>query len=304
MVKVCQDIKYNNGKHDHEGYYLDGYVQKIGDGIVNRVSKRKQDILCIFTGQEGSGKTNASVALAFYVGRKTKRKFTYENVFFDIEKMMKFAGSTKEQIILWDEAALGGLASDWTNAAQRKLKAMLMVCRKKRHVFLFNVPRFYRLNSDIIERAFCMFHIYENDNEEPGNFMFFGRDGLEILYNNWKTKRYAQYWKFKKFHGYFDWVLPWLIDEDKYEAMKDAAILSLAISGEEKPKKESKKDIAITLVIEYLVRAGMKKKEIAKIMDIDVKSLRNWGRWVESGQKEYKQVSKDGDVDDKGEVEQ
>jgi hypothetical protein len=259
-------------------YYLDGYAQQIGDSMADRVNKRKQDLLCIFTGQEGSGKTNASVAMAYYVAHKTGRKFSHENVFFNIDEMTKFAGSTEEQIILWDEAALGGLASDWTNHSQRKLKAMLMVCRKKRHVFFFNVPRFYRLNADIIERAFCMFYIYENDKEEPGCFMFFGRMGLEALYNNWKTKRYCKYWTFKKLHGYFTWVLPDLINEEEYEAMKDAAILALANTDKEKDEKVSKRDGTLGALIRMLQEMGVKNKNIAAKCPVEVDAIRKWGK--------------------------
>jgi len=222
MVKVTE-----------KDYYLDGYMEEINIAIANRVKKRKQDIVIIYDGKEGSGKTNASIAQAYHLGVLTGRKFDNDNIFFDLNDMIKFAGHTEEQIILWDEAALGGLAADWTNFAQRKLKSMLMVCRKKRHIFIFNVPRFFRLSPGIIERAYCLFHIYENDKEEPGNFMFIGADYLEGLYLFWKSKKFANYWKFKKFHGCFTWVLPKLIDEEKYEAEKDAAILKLADSEQE-----------------------------------------------------------------------
>ena len=245
-------------------YYLDGFCKQICDKIVDRVTKRKQDIVCIFDGREGSGKTNASVACAYYIAQQTKREFTHKNMFFDLDEMIKFAGSTKQQIILWDEAALGGLASDWSNAAQRKLKAMLMVCRKLRHIFLFNVPRFYRLNSDIIERAMCLFHIYENDKEQPGNFMFIGADSLVALYNYWRTSRRVKYWSFKKVHGCFTWVIPKLINEEAYEAAKDAAILKLATDTKEKPKNSIHKDNLIFL-IKNLQAKGWSLEEIGKM---------------------------------------
>lgn len=262
-------------------YYLDGFAKQICDKIVERVSKRKQDILVILGGQEGSGKTNASVALCYYIGDQTERKFDVDNVFFDLDEMIKFAGSTSEQIILWDEAALGGLAADWTNHAQRKLKAMLMVCRKKRHVFMFNVPRFYRLSGDIIERAYCMFQIYENDKEQPGNFMFFGRDSLEALYTNWKSKKYAQYAVFKKLFGCFTWVLPKLIDEDKYEANKDAAILKLANSETTNPEKKDKLLEERKKIISSCMRKGFLNKEIAAMYDIDPTTLSKWKNELE-----------------------
>ena len=254
-------------------YYLDGFCKQICDKISDRVKKRKQDIVCIFDGREGSGKTNASVACAYYIGEQTGRKFTHENMFFDLDAMIKFAGSTKEQIILWDEAALGGLASDWSNAAQRKLKAMLMVCRKLRHVFLFNVPRFYRLNSDIIERSMCLFHIYENDKEQPGNFMFIGADSLVALYNYWRTSRRVNYWSFKKVHGCFTWVLPKLINEEAYETAKDEAILKLANSTKEE-KRMGCHQKNLIFGIKSLQAKGWSNKEIGLLFN----KTNDWAR--------------------------
>ena len=268
-------------------YYLDGFVKQVGDAVAARVQKRKQDILMLFGGQEGSGKSNAAVILAYYISTLTGRPFSHEQVFFQLDDMIEFAGSTEEQIIIWDEAALGGLASDWTNYSQRKLKAMLMICRKKRHVFIFCIPRFYRLNSDIIERAYCLFQIYENAKEEAGNFMFFGRDGLEWLFQDWKVKRRANYWKFKKLHGHFVWLLPKLINEAAYEAKKDAAILALA----QKDKKNETKDKLSEQrekIYENLLSFGLKKVEIADMMGVDARTLRNWREEWEKGRNNVK----------------
>ena len=256
-------------------YYLDGFTKQIGDSIAERVSKRKQDILVIFDGAEGSGKTNASICLAYYISTVTNRPFDVNNIFFDLDEMIKFAGNTKEQIILWDESALGGLASDWTNSAQRKLKAMMMVCRKLRHVFIFNIPRFYRLNPDLIERCLCLFHIYENDKEQPGNFMFISRDFLQTLYQSWRSTKYANSWKYKKLHGCFAFCMEKIIDNDAYEDMKDKAILKLANSNPDKVKMQEKSKEVIGGVYEYLKEQGHSEDKIASIMNISRRTLYN-----------------------------
>jgi len=266
-------------------YYLDGFAEQICTAIAERVQNRKQDILMLINGREGSGKTNASIALCYYIAHKTSRKFTNANIFFDIDEMMKFAGNTKEQIILWDESSLGGLAHSWTNSSQKKLKSMLMVCRKLRHVFVFNIPRFYRLSSDLIERAYCMFHIYENNEEKPGNFMFFGQQKLEYLYNEWKKRGGAAYWKYKKLHGHFTWVLPKLINEEEYEKAKDDAIMKLVNEtkdkkGESSPRHaaiEAQKKIARTLWIKH-----QNHRIVAELIGVDRKTIGNWvkeGNW-------------------------
>ena len=234
-------------------YYLDGFAEQVCQAVAKRVQSRKQDILILMNGNEGSGKTNASIALAYRIADLTGREFGNENVFFNIDKMMEYAGNTKEKVIIWDEAALGGLASSWSAPSQRKLKAMLMVCRKLRHVFLFNIPRFYRLNRDLIERAYCMFNIYEDKEEKPGNFMFYGRQKLEYLYQDWKKKGRANYWMYKKVHGHFAWVLPKLIDEEAYEKEKDKAITTLVNTTKE--KVVTKKDIKMEVEAQMIARA-------------------------------------------------
>ena len=230
LMIIFPELKWKDQfKKDREGFYMDALAKQVGDAIVSRVKDRKQDTLLILNGREGSGKTNAGVIMCYYISKVSGRSFGNENIFFDMKKMMEFASSTKEQIIMWDEGALGGLANDWTNVAQKKLNAFLMVCRKLRHIFIFNIPRFYRLSPNIIERAHVMFHMFEDSNEKPGNFIIIGQQSIEELYNEWRSTRRANYWKFKKAPaGHFAWMLPHLIDEDAYEHEKDEAIKKLA----------------------------------------------------------------------------
>jgi DNA-directed RNA polymerase specialized sigma24 family protein len=117
-----------------------------------------------------------------------------------------------------------------------------------------------------------MFQIYENKEEKPGCFMFFGRDGLEYLHQDWKKKRKAYYWAFKKFHGFFSWVLPHLIDEEAYEKKKDAAILALA---NEKDKID-KLALQRQKVVENARAKGLNFGEISSLLGIDEKTLRRW----------------------------
>lgn len=270
MVIVCEDHKWIDkfGK-ERKGYYLDGIAETVVNQISDRITKREQDGLIIMNGQEGSGKTNASICLAYAIADRTKRKFDVDNVFFNIDKMIEFAGSTKEQVIVWDESALGGMASEWSNFSQRKLTAMLMVCRKLRHIFFFNIPRFYKLSPNIIDRALCMFHIFEDDNETPGLFMFIGQQGLENLYNDWRRTRRANYKRYKKTNiGHFDWHMWHLIDYEEYEKRKTRAIWDLAKSEKEKKiEKIDEKSIIRERNKELAIRLRAKGKKIFEIAE-------------------------------------
>ena len=257
-------------------YYLDGFAEQACQAVAKRVQERKQDILILIDGREGSGKSNSAVALAYRIADLTGREFNVKNMFFDLGRMNKYAGNTKDQIIVWDEAAAGGLAHSWSNASQKKLKSMLMMCRKLRHVFIFCIPRFYRLSSDLIERSYCMFHMYEDKEEKLGNFMFYGQEGLERLYENWKKKRYPQYWSFKKLHGHFTWVLPRLIDEEAYEKAKDEAIKKLV---NEVHSVESPREIIYKTKREIAKKAWFIYKNLRKVSDLVGIDRKTAGIW-------------------------
>jgi len=288
-MAIATDLKWkdHHGK-DKIGYYIDQYIVDVGDAIAKRVTQRDQDCAVIFDGREGSGKTNASVVLAHYVSHITGRPFGVEQVFFDLKEMIKYAGSTKEQIILWDEAALGGLAADWTHQSQKRLTAMLMVCRKKKHVFIFNIPRFYRLNRNIIERMHLLIHIFENNQEEPGNFIIIGQQGLENLYDEWRKTGRANYFRHKKASpGSFSYRIRDILDYDAYDKAKDAAILKLAEVGEEVDSKTLKYYKQVMVNAKLFQSMGLNKKETAEKIGIGVKTLRNIEKWAEKGQQVY-----------------
>jgi len=265
------------------GYPMDNLMKELCDAIVRRTNEKDQDATILLDGTEGSGKTNAAICLAYYIAEQSKREFNVDHVFFDLDEMIKFAGTTKEQIIIWDEAALGGLASDWTSKSQRKLIAMLMVCRKKKHIFIFNIPRFFRLALGIIERILCLVHIYEDDYENEGNFVLIGRQGLESLYYDWKNKRYARYFQFKKGSpGHFPYIKPYAINNDLYEAKKDKAIAKLANQDMDK-KKEKELEKRNARLRRYIAK-GFKNIEIAELEGVTSRTIREWVKDMEEGE--------------------
>lgn len=84
------------------------------DLMIERMSqKHKQDNLVLIDGDEGTGKTNMAAGLGYYVAQETGRPFSKENLFFNLDKLNEFALKTQEQVIWWDEGALGGLALDY-----------------------------------------------------------------------------------------------------------------------------------------------------------------------------------------------
>ena len=91
---------------------INPYLAKKLDLMCKKVTKHHFDNLLIIDGDEGFGKTNLAAAVCGYVSLKTGRSLSNSNVFFLIDDLINFAVKTKKQIIWWDEAALGGLASE------------------------------------------------------------------------------------------------------------------------------------------------------------------------------------------------
>lgn len=207
-------------------YHMEGKQIKIFDKMIKR-QKKKFDHLIIYDGDEGIGKTTKAVADAYYLAQMTGKNFTVENVFFDLDKMMKFAAENEQQVILWDEAALGALSDDHHNKMQKKLIQILMVARKKGHFWLFCIPKFFKLRDYIVlDRSIGLVHVYSPDDEHRGCFAYFGKVKKNNLYHFIKKNKYRDYKRYDFLGRFVDVTNKDLIDWDAYEKKKDEAILS------------------------------------------------------------------------------
>ncbi len=264
-------------------YHMEPKLIKKFDLMIDRCTgNNKFDNVIIVDGDEGYGKTNLSVAGAYYMSWKTKRPFSVANIFFDPEKFIEFAGKTKEQIIVFDEAALIALASDWQNKMQKKMVKFLMAARKKKHIYFFNVPKFFRLNEYlVIDRAIALIHVYARREKELGRFVYFTKKKKNELYYEVKRSKRRNYKGFYNFHGTFPESLSKLIDEDKYEAMKDQVIANLSI--DEKPL--GKLDV-FNMKLKYNLstlpdKLGITKKELANKLSIRRQNFNEWASYKE-----------------------
>jgi len=209
-------------------FALEKKLKKKLDLMINRCSgNKKKDNLLLIEGAEGDGKTNMSVGLGYYIHSETGRPFGNKNIFFKLDEMLKFAQSTKDQIIIWDEPALDGLSNEWWKTTQRNLVKLLMMARKKRHFFIFNISKFTKFNEYLIERAIGMVRVYARKQVQLGRFVYYRKEALMALFYKYRSSRKKLYKKYVTFRGSFPYVLPLLIDEAVYEKEKDEAIMSI-----------------------------------------------------------------------------
>ena len=251
-------------------YAMENRLIKKLDLMIKRCVKK--DILLIVEGSEGEGKTNASETIAYYIRYKTGRNI---NMFFKLSSMIEFAKKTSGQIIIWDEPAIDSLSTDWYKSKSKDLTRLLMVCRKKRHFFIFNFVRFYKFNEYIVvDRSHGMIHIYTRSDGQQGRFVYFMQKDIERLYLMYRTKKIRGYRQCKKFGGWIPFLEKHLTHMDMtieghphctiddYERFKDEAIESI---GETPSVKSSRVMLQRNALLYVLNKeCKMKQKDIAK----------------------------------------
>jgi len=207
------------------------------DALYNKVSlmarrcthpKNKKDSLLLIEGGEGEGKTNLAFQIAHVVKDQTGRKFTTKNIFYSAGKLVEFAKSTTGQIIVYDEPALDMLGAEWWKEEQLNLVKLLMMARKHRHFFIFNITKFYKFNEYIVvDRSIGLIHVYSRYELEPGHFVYIKKKGIEFLFNSYKSSKRRDYKKYSSLRGTFPDYVEGIVNLIDYEKDKDDAINSI-----------------------------------------------------------------------------
>lgn len=239
----------------------------------------KRDVLLLVEGAEGDGKTTMSALCSYYVHYKTGRPLSNKNFFFSVEKMIEFAVNTEAQIIIWDEPALDGLSSEWWKQTQRNLIKLLMMARKKRHFFIFNITKFHKFSEYIVvDRALGMIHVYSRNELEAGRFVYIRKRALEPLYVSYRSSKKRLYKKYASFRGTFPDLLYTIIDEKSYEKEKDKAIKSIGAKPIIKENKSLIKLNELKYKLSQIELPIKNKVDLSKKLEINPETLRIWGK--------------------------
>lgn len=275
-------------------YYLDPKLKEKLDLMIARM-KHGKDNLILIDGNEGDGKTNISMGIGYYLAYTCGRPFSLENIFFDLDKLIDFAIHTKEQIIIWDEGALGGLASEWWNKNQKKFIKLLMIARKRQHFWIVNIPKFFKLNEYfVIDRSVGLVHVYMQHELHHGYFVYFNQTQKEKLYEDWKRSRVRGYKKWWNFHGRFVMFLQAkddrfedVISDEEYNKKKDNAIMSIKVDKEEKEGNKYDmimRDKFVELLLEK--NPNRTREELAEEVGVSVHIIRRCIERINKSKKE------------------
>jgi hypothetical protein len=248
--------------------------------MARRISQEnpKLDYPLLIDGYEGYGKTNIAVGIAYVIAYLTKRSFTLDNIFFDADDMIEYAIKNTHKIIVWDEAALAALAMQNTNDIQIQLVKMLMVARKNRHLFIINIPRFYRLKEPIIERCMGLVHVYARREVQLGRFYFYRKKSFDALYEDYKrTRRKPDYSRYVSVRGTFDKALAKVLDEHEYDMKKDEGILTMLNKSKRKYVDRYKQELWLLKKKLSSIKPPIKTKyELAAKIGVPESTLRMW----------------------------
>jgi len=216
-------------------YYMDGGIVALMDLCIKH-AKHKWDNVIIIDGPERSGKSTLAKSMGYYYAYITGKKFGLHNVFFDPEEMLQYTVKKEEKVIIWDEAAFGGLSTQWQTKIQQKLNSMLMVTGKYRHFYIFIIPSFFRMNRYLaIDRSIALVHVYTPDLLKRGLFVCLNKEQKTWIYNN--NRKSEMYGKSPSFRGRFTLKnTEKILSDTDYDEKKDKAILKYLDKSQEKEK--------------------------------------------------------------------
>ncbi|HEY5631622.1 MAG TPA: hypothetical protein VIR31_05805 [Nitrososphaeraceae archaeon] len=263
------------------------------DLMIDRCTRERPvlDAWIINEGGEGSGKTNASIAEAYYVKSKTNRPIS---LWFRLQPMIDFAKRTSKQIIIWDEPAFDSLKTDSSSILNKNLMRLQSTCRKKQHFLIVNMTRFYRFSEPIVvERCLGLIHLYSRKEMTPGRFYYIKKKKLESLYLLWNQKHERAYKKFKSFRGSFPEVMEKHFHKmginiegndnctlADYEHYKDKSIASIGEQNVKITKKEIKalNDLVIlkSKILNIWRKGILNQKELAECIGVPYRTVIEW----------------------------
>lgn len=261
-------------------YYCSSAKVKTLDWLASRVSGiRRHQNLIVTDGREGYGKSTLSAADAYYLAYVLRRPL---KLFFDVEALFNYTKQKemKEEIVIWDDAALSALTTEAYNKALKNLIKLLLLARKKRNTYFINIQDMMRLKEPIVERAIGMNRVYSPDQIEVGKFAFYDEYQLRWMYEQWK-RVHKRVYKYYMYNDTFPNVLYKIFDEKTYEDLKDDAILSIGAEIE----KENGKYLKTRYLYEKL-RMNLAKTELltlkqkVKVMEM---SERHINRLIKEG---------------------
>ena len=212
MVKVTRG---KNWKGEPCNFYIDGFLKTNLDGVINMVTNKNWDYVCIVAGIPGAGKSNFAQSGAKYCDPN----FNIKNIVFSADDFIKKTNEAEEfSAIILDESFASLNTRISNNANFMKIINHLQLIRQK-HLFIFLcLPNFFDLSKGVaLYRSSHLFFVYADEEGNRGRFTAFDREKKRLLYV--KGQKFMDYSVVKSnFFGTF--TEQKAIDWEAYEELK------------------------------------------------------------------------------------
>lgn len=235
--------------------------------IANAIGQKLQRVIFI-DGEQRSGKSNLAKAMAGRLAYHTNATFNVNNVFFDVNNVIKYLSDNKGEIVILDEAAFDLMSTDWQKKDQQLFLKMLYTAAKNHHTLFILIPELSALSSKIVANGHALFRTYMRRTRtgfyQRGFFFCYDKKAMKYIYLKEKKKVKGPYPK-PGFKGRCPDVTTksLVIDEKEYEKNKDAAIDTLH-HVEVKKEKTDKYTIKFYKLAKYMIdNKIMNKSNIA-----------------------------------------
>lgn len=233
MVKVFEGTENE--------YYMDGYHKQNLD-IAKKVVAKDWDMIFVYDGPEGAGKSVKAMQDAYYCDPTLNiSRITFNPDDFK-EAVMK---ANRLQSIIFDEA-YGGLNSRSAMGSVNKTLVQMLTVIREKNLFIFIVlPTFFDLDKYVaIWRSRALIHIYTHDNFQRGYFRFYNTERKKVMYV--AGKKFYDYNKGKpNYIGRF--TKKYVVNETEYRKKKRETSLSIEDNETRNSTSEALKTVAINL---------------------------------------------------------
>jgi len=260
-------------------FYIEKRLDKILNIMLHKLDKR--DVWILIDGREGDGKTNLASYLMYWFSCHTKRKFSINNFYYDANSLREFAQTNYNEIINWDEAAIGGLSSQYFERSQLYLIQVGMTCRIRHHIIIMCIPEFQKLKDYFISRANCLIRVYVK-NEKYGRYHVYSRKKLKMLYETYKRSRRLRYFKYRSFGGYCPEVFSKLFTEEQikiYDRRKNEMITNIGKNPRTEMTKEKEEIKKLKYSLSMLKFPINTKQEFADKLGLDQSTIFLWKKF-------------------------
>lgn len=235
------------------------------------IIKKDWDMLFIYDGNEGSGKSVMAMQDAYYCDPT----LTLDRVAFTPEEFKKAVLSAdKYQAVIYDEAYTGLSSRATMSMINRTLVTMLAEIRQK-NLFVFVVcPCFFDVDKYVaLWRSRALIHVRTGEKFQRGFFSFYNVDRKKALFVN--GKKYYSYSQPKpNFVGTFPNFYP--LDEEEYRKKKKTSLINKQTTiGDAEIDKRYKK-IIFNKLVDYPDDTILNKVVKSHIIGITLQGYYKW----------------------------